>query len=85
MVWSHGGGSTCQGTFSNNYCDYTANNHNGVYIASGCSVQESGNVTGEAADSVLNTKVTSPFAIPPFPKNCVANSPYTTNTSMPGC
>ena len=79
------GGSTCQGTFSNNYCDDTANNHNGVYIASGCSVQESGNVTGEAADSVLNTKVTSPFAIPPFPKNCVANSPYTTNTSMPGC
>ncbi len=31
------------------------------------------------------TTTNPPPAIPPLPKNCVAKSPYSTQTSKPGC
>jgi hypothetical protein len=80
-------------TVSNNISDEVESNgtHNG-YNAGTCagvtpSITSTGNTFDAAADPLL-TPTSSVFStpmIPPEPKNCVAISPYSTQTGSPGC
>ena len=63
-------------------------NYNSYWDGGGCGpVTESGNIFDQAAYDALYPMSTTnpPPLIPPLPKNCVAASPYSTQTSMPGC
>lgn len=61
--------------------------HSGYWNGGGCEpVTLSGNVFGEAASAILaGAPSLTPPAIPPHPKDCAANSPYTNNASKPRC
>jgi hypothetical protein len=60
-------------------CDGTNTNVNS------CNTFDSG--SGRTAYNALiaDPAVTKPPPIPPHPKNCVVNSPYSTQTSLPPC
>lgn len=56
--------------------------NSGFWDGGGCkAVTGTGNLYG----SSLSRAISSPPAIPPSPKNCVAVAPYSTNTSLPRC
>ncbi|MGB9432125.1 MAG: right-handed parallel beta-helix repeat-containing protein [Candidatus Acidiferrum sp.] len=62
--------------------------HYGYWKGGGCDpVTLTGNTFSAAADALLTPTATvfAPPPIPPQPKNCVATSPYSTNTSLPPC
>ena len=75
---------------SNNIADMILQDgsHNPYWNGGGCGVSLTSNTFGNGADSILTSQDTfTPPAIPPQPKNCVASSPYTNNTSsgLPQC
>jgi Right handed beta helix region len=62
--------------------------HSGYWKGSGCDpVTLKANIFGRTAyDQLYPMKVTNPPPlVPPIPKNCVARSPYSTQTSVPPC
>jgi parallel beta helix pectate lyase-like protein len=62
--------------------------HSGYWDGGGCGpVILNGNTFDEAADRFLTSTsaVFAPPSIPPQPKNCVATSAYSNNTSLPPC
>ncbi len=62
--------------------------HSGFWNGGGCEpVILSGNIFDEAADRFLSpaSAVFAPPPIPPQPRNCVATSAYSNNTSLPRC
>lgn len=66
----------------------TSGNWNSYWNGGGCgTVMLTGNTFNQAAYTMLYSMAsTNPRpSIPVQPKNCVANSPYTTNTSLPLC
>ncbi|MGI8959269.1 MAG: hypothetical protein ACR2IV_05835 [Bryobacteraceae bacterium] len=91
-------GHTCSGDKITNNIARQIGGSNGSDIWIGtasCVSTSTGNVTGTAAETVLGlsgsatwamiqTKLVPPL-IPPVPKNCTVNSPYTTQTSLPRC
>jgi hypothetical protein len=56
--------------------------HSGFWNGGGCGTTASGNTWGAAADRLLTpvSKIFPAPLIPPQPRNCIATSPYTTNT-----
>jgi Right handed beta helix region len=74
---------------SNNVADeVTGSGDSGYWDGGGCNVTTlSGNMFGASAYTQLYplTTTTPPPLIPPVPKNCVAKSPYSTQTSLPPC
>jgi hypothetical protein len=89
---------TCGGDTLVNNIAKQMNGTNGSDIWVGtpaCVSTNSGNVTGTAAETALGLSGTETWAtiktklppplIPPVPKHCVVNSPYTTQTSLPRC
>ncbi len=92
MYVAHYGQSPTCGpmTITNNVSDEIRSDgtHSGWWNAGNCgSIDISTDVFGAAADPLL-TPVTTVFApplIPPVPKNCVAISPYSTQTSATAC
>ncbi len=96
--WS--GSSPYAWTVSNNKIDMLTSDgyHNGLYCGSYCSnITLSNNYIGSSPSvpfSTLSTASTvaqieavlgAPPLIPPVPKNCVIESPFTTQTSKPAC
>ncbi len=66
----------------------TNGTYNSLYDGGGCTPETvSGNTWDEAAWDLLYPPSTTmpPPLIPPQPKNCVAKSPYSTQTGWPGC
>lgn len=62
--------------------------HSGYWNGGGCEpVTLLGNVFSEAAAAIFagTPALLTPPEIPPQPKNCVANSPYSNNTSKARC
>jgi hypothetical protein len=77
-------------TVSNNIADALKldGTHSGYWDGGGCGpVILSGNTFDEAAERFLTptSGVFAPPPIPPRPKNCVATSAYSNNTSLPPC
>ena len=74
---------------SNNIADEIQSDgtHSGFWDGGGCSTSLSGNIFDQSADSSLTptSTVFAPPLIPPKPKNCVALSPYSTQTSVAAC
>jgi hypothetical protein len=62
--------------------------YNSFWYGGGCDpLTQSGNIWDEAAQQLLSppsTKMPPPL-IPPQPRNCVAKSPYSTQTDWPAC
>jgi hypothetical protein len=52
---------------------------------SGCNTFDSGNARTAYDALIADPAVITPPLIPPLPKNCVANSPFSTQTSLPPC
>lgn len=50
-----------------------------------CNTFDYGSGRSAYKSMIINSAVNKPPLIPPLPKNCVANSPYSTQTSMPPC
>lgn len=84
-VWKQYSGPCGPIEVSNNIADEILQNgsHNGYWDGGSCGATSSGNTFSRSADSLLTPAGTvfSPPPIPPQPKNCVATSPYTTNTA----
>ncbi len=62
--------------------------YNSFWYGGGCDpLTESGNTWDEAAQDLLTPPATKmpPPLIPPQPRNCVARSPYSTQTGWPAC
>ena len=77
-------------SISNNKADEVKPNgyHSGYWKGTGCDPTTlSNNTFGQAAYNMLYPMASTnpPPPIPVQPKHCVANSPYTTNTSLPLC
>jgi hypothetical protein len=59
---------------------------NSFYVGSGCGTPTvTGNTFDQAAYNALYPWSIHPFSIPPYPVNCVIETPYTTNKSMSAC
>jgi len=90
-VWNQYASACSNVTVSNNIADGLKpdlTTHSGYWNGGNCgTVTESGNTWNLAAYNLLNPMSTTnpPPPIPVQPKNCVAVSPYTTNTSMAPC
>ncbi|MGH9957513.1 MAG: right-handed parallel beta-helix repeat-containing protein [Pyrinomonadaceae bacterium] len=91
-VWDYHATGTCGPvTVSNNIADELKPDmvtHSGYWNGGGCgTVTLTNNTFNQAAYNMLYPMASTnpPPSIPVQPKNCVANSPYTTNTSLPLC
>jgi hypothetical protein len=90
-VAHYGGSKTCGPiTITNNVADEIAPNgdHVGWFNAGNCGqIDLNTDTFGKSADPLLTpvSDVLVPPLIPPQPKNCVATSPYSTQTSSPAC
>jgi hypothetical protein len=89
-IWNQYGEACGPVTLTNNTAVFKLTNgtYNSFYDGGGCTPEtKSGNTWDAAAWNLLNppsTKMPPPL-IPPQPKNCVAKSPYSTQTGWPGC
>ena len=84
-VWKQYASPCGPSTVSGNVADMILANgqHNAYWDGGGCGARWSGNVFNKTADSQLTPvdRVFAPPLIPPRPKQCIATSPYTTNTT----
>ena len=89
-VWNQYAPSCGPVTASNNIADGIKpdGTHSGYWDGGGCgTVKITGNTFNQAAYNMLYPMASTnpPPSIPVQPKNCVADSPYTTNTFLPLC
>ena len=89
MTWKQYTNPCGPTTVSNNIADEIKpdGSHSGFWDGGGCSTTLSGNTFGQPADALLTPTGTvfAPPLIPPIPKDCVAVSPYTNNTTTSSC
>jgi hypothetical protein len=89
-LWKQYGEACGPVTLTNNIAVFKLSNgtYNSFWDGGGCAPEtKSGNTWDAAAWNLLNPPSTTmpPPLIPPQPKNCVAKSPYSTQTGWPGC
>jgi hypothetical protein len=90
-VWKQYTSACGSTTVTNNIADELKTDgvtHSGYWNGGGCDPTTlTGNTFNAAAYSLLFPMATTnpPPLIPPQPKNCVANSPFSTQTSLPPC